>query len=481
MKYLLLTGSTGLLGRYLLRDFLTADRPVAVVVRSSKAATSAERIEAIMAHWEGLIGRLLPRPVVLDGDINQPGLGLDSAASRWVAENCDTVLHSAASMTFKEDKRGEPFRTNIEGTRNFVTFCRDAGLRKFHHVSTAYLCGLRTGRVLETELDLGQDLGNVYEKSKLEAEKLIRAAEHFDERTFYRPASIVGDSQTGYVTSYHGFYLPLQLAYTMASRIPPDQMTDRFITKLGLAGHEGKNFVPVDWVAGAISYLVMHPEHHQNTYHIAAPGTVDARLFQRVVQDAIRQFWSRPIPRQATPDELAAYEKLFQEHMSIYQSHWRDDPQFDLTNTSRALPHLPCPEMDYDLLMRVAKYPVVNNFGLKKFEHLKVPFTASTHLARWAGAASDMAAGQAAVNLQITGPGGGPWRLGVVDGKVVAAAMGLASAPQDSIRLSSGTLEALLSGKLTVQQAVHSGKTVLQAGRRTADELREILSQVVSA
>src|SRR5262249_6236267 len=157
-----------------------------------------------------------------------------------------------------------------------------------HHISTCYLCGLRTGRILETEIDVGQTLGNVYEKSKLEAEKLVRAADHFEEKTFYRPASIVGDSQTGFVTSFHGFYLPLQLAYGMSSRFSPDQMNDRFMQKLGLSGSEGKNFVPVDWVSSIISYLVTHPEHHLQTYHVAAPQTVPAKLFNQVIQDSIR-------------------------------------------------------------------------------------------------------------------------------------------------------------------------------------------------
>jgi thioester reductase-like protein len=486
MNCLLLTGATGLLGRYLLRDFLLDDLPVAVLVRAGRRATAVDRIEAVMAHWEDVEEQTLGRPVVLEGDLNQAGLGLDSSARQWVAANCDAVLHSAASMTFSQNRRGEPFQTNIHGTQCLVHFCRDAGLRRFHHISTAYLCGLRTGRVLESELDLGQPLGNVYEKSKLEAEKLVRAAEHLEEKTFYRPASIVGDSQTGYVTSYHGFYLPLQLAYAISNRIPPEHMNERFLALLGLTGTEGKNFVPVDWVAAVIAYLVTHPEHHGNTYHVAAPQTVSARLFQRVVQDAIQLFSNRPIAQQVIADELLAYERIFHESMQVYRSHWRDDPQFDLTNTRRAAPHLPCPEMDYELLMRVARFPVEHNFTVHKHEEVKPAFNSHEHLARWRSAnkaptgANEIAtAGIEPVSLQITGPGGGPWRLGIEAGRVVHVDPGLGGTSSDVIRLNTSTLAALSAGELSLDHSLRAGRVMLHSQYRSQAELRSILTQVV--
>ena len=61
MKYHLLTGATGLLGRYLVRDLLAAGVPLAVLVRPGKAQTPDDRLEAIMAHWDAA-GRCLPGP-----------------------------------------------------------------------------------------------------------------------------------------------------------------------------------------------------------------------------------------------------------------------------------------------------------------------------------------------------------------------------------------------------------------------------------
>src|SRR5580698_4335318 len=125
--YLLLTGATGLLGRYLLRDLTLADIALAVVVRPTRWESATQRIETAMAHWERELGRALVRPVVLEGDIAESALGLSAADFEWAASNCQSVLHSAASLTFHaEDDTGEPWRSNIQGTRNVLELCRKA-------------------------------------------------------------------------------------------------------------------------------------------------------------------------------------------------------------------------------------------------------------------------------------------------------------------------------------------------------------------
>src|SRR5687767_13132289 len=109
MKYTLMTGATGLLGGYLLRDALLAGRSMAVLVRRSRLESARQRIESILARFEADLDLELPRPVVLEGDLSQPAAGLDALALGWIAENCDSILHNAASLSFYHDeKTGEP-------------------------------------------------------------------------------------------------------------------------------------------------------------------------------------------------------------------------------------------------------------------------------------------------------------------------------------------------------------------------------------
>ncbi len=466
MGYLLLSGGTGLVGRYVMRGLLIRQRPLAVLVRTGKLASAADRVEAILQGFETQMRRALPRPVVIEADLRLPGLGLSSADERWIADHCDAVLHSAASMIFKAQADGEPQRTNVEGTRALVELCERTGIEDFHHVSTAYLCGLRTGRVLETELDLGQDLGNVYEASKLAAEKIVRSARRLRQRTFYRPGSIVGDSQTGFTTSYHGFYLPLQLAYTMCSRIPPEEMGDRFFAALGLRGDEGKNFVPVDWVAGAIVALLERPETHGQTYHLTSPQTVNVRALQRVIQESIRRWSKRKTATVARPEDLATCETLFRRHMEVYRSHWRDDPQFDRTHLQRVLPNYRCPEMTHERMMATARFAIENNFAALQHQSAERTFDGDAWFGAQFAALDGAEAGRAEatdwLTLEISGSGGGVWHWGFCGQRPVLAGIGPSAAAGATCYLSSTTLDACSQGRLTVAGAARQGLLTIE-------------------
>ena len=328
-RSLLLTGGTGLLGSYVIRDLLLDGCGIAVVVRRERRSSAAARIEAIVRFWEEHLGKRLPRPTVLEGDLNAPLCGLDADALRWVAGHCDTVLHNAASLTFRgPDREQEPWKSNVQGTTNVLAVAKQTGLRHFNHVSTAYVCGLRTGTVREDELDVGQEFGNDYERSKVEAERLVRDADHLDSVTVLRPSIIVGDSRTGFTSTYHGFYVILRLGHTLIPHVPWGVISrEALVQSFGTRDEDTKNLVPVDWVSAAISHVVQ------------APAAREER------QDGA---W------------LAA--NLVGE-MDVYRTYLRDDPVFDRTNTDAATSHLPCPELDAATLRRMADFAIARGFG----------------------------------------------------------------------------------------------------------------------
>ncbi len=363
--HILLTGATGLLGRYLLRDLSLADVPVAVVVRGSRRQSADDRVEALMATWDDMLGRSLPRPYVLTGDICEPNLGLDDAGTRWVDKNCDAVLHNAASLTFvATSEDGEPYRSNIRGTQNVLDLCRMTGIHDFHQVSTAYVAGLRQGRILESELDVGQQLSNPYEESKMAAEKLIREADFLSPPTIYRPAIIVGDSTTGFTTTFHGFYACLELAHTLldSQGVVGSNSVAAEQTRISLDGNETKNFIPVDWVSEVITRIVTQPRHHGLTYHLTPRQRVTAAMIRDVLEKAYG-FKGATFSGYGKPlDNPTDIEKLFYEHIRIYSSYWRDDPEFDTMNLDAACPDLPCPTMDQELLLMLSRTAMEMDF-----------------------------------------------------------------------------------------------------------------------
>ena len=365
---LLLTGATGLLGTYLVRDLSLDGRPLAVIVRGERKRSAAARVDAILDHWEDVLGKRLRRPTILEGDLTQPFCGLAEADRRWIADHCGEVVNNAASLTFRgPDRAAEPWRTNVGGTAHVLELARATGLRHVHHVSTAYVCGLRAGVIREDDLDVGQAFGNDYEQSKVEAEKLVRGAGFPDTVTVYRPSIIVGDSITGWTSTYHGFFAGLRLGHTLLTRVAMGSTSGPALLRLlDVAPADTKNFVPIDWVSAVIAHAVQTPAARGGTYHLTHPDPLSMDVVWRLVQEAVETY-----SRAASPDDPdLCDEEWFADtlwtQLDIYRSYLRNDPTFDRTRTTAIAGHIPCPVLDTPTLMRMAKFAIDHEFGRRR-------------------------------------------------------------------------------------------------------------------
>ncbi|MEQ8848870.1 SDR family oxidoreductase [Botrimarina sp.] len=475
MPYTLMTGGTGLLGAYLLRDGLLAGRRFAVIARPSRVESARQRIDSLLARFEAELDERLPRPVVLEGDLDAEGLGLGADAKHWVRRHCDQFLHNAASLSFYHTpETGEPERSNVDGTRRALALCEEVGVARFHHVSTAYVCGLRTGVCRESELRVGQEWGNDYERSKVSAEEMVRGAGFLRQPTFYRPAIIVGDSRTGYTSSYHGFFTPLKVASALVDSFGDGPIDGTpIMAALGLKGHEQKNYVPVDWVSAVMTRLLGDPGAHGQTYHLTPRRRVTVQTTLRVIEDALvrrREARGGPAPPAAPPDL-----GVFREQMEVYRSYWRDDPEFDSTNTQRAVPDLPCPIVGYAALMRMANYALENGFGWPLPKPLRAPVDFHALLCGRFSGGDDPSRG-APIGLSVAGLGGGEWTLWETGGRLIACEDGLSHAADAAIYLPIDSAAALLDGSLTLGDAARTGRVHLEGAdepsrRRAAEAL----------
>ncbi len=484
MSYHLLTGATGLLGNYLLRDLLLRDIPVAVLVRPNRKQSARQRIEAALCAWDVELGRSLPRPVVLEGDIAQPDLGLDAVGIRWAAEYCSSIIHNAASLTFHStSEAGEPWRSNIGGTRSALEFCRNTGIRKFFHVSTAYVAGLRQGRVLETELDVGQQFSNDYECSKLQAETLVRSSEFLDEPTFFRPGIIIGDSQTGMTTTYHGYYAALQLANTLvrAHQTNETGFVGGEKLRLTLSGNETKHLVPVDWVSAVMVQIMTHAMWHGKTYHLTPKHPVTVRLIRDVLEQSIKFYGTFFSESGERPDDASESEVLFYEHIRVYNSYWKMDPEFDTSNTDLAAPNLPCPHVDRNLLMMLSRVAIENGFPTPSKKAVDPEFDAEAHLQPFVDQAGNARLGEndeRLLGLEIVGHGGGQWQLVVRGEELVGVETGIHSDRLATCQLDISTYSELAHGNRTWQQAFLDGSARLRGNGRSTAEYATILEQL---
>ncbi len=104
MSFILMSGPTGLLGEYLLKDLLLAGWNVAVLCRNAPGSQPSDRIEDLLHRWEDRLRLALPRPVVIESDLTQPMLGISDSDLAWISRHCNSFLHNAASLTFEANR-----------------------------------------------------------------------------------------------------------------------------------------------------------------------------------------------------------------------------------------------------------------------------------------------------------------------------------------------------------------------------------------
>lgn len=481
----LLTGATGLLGRYLLRDLLAAGHRVAVLVRDAAGHTGAERVGELMAFGEEALRRHLPRPVILNGDLTAPGLGLGPAERRWLSDQAGSVVHSAAYVAYRPTPEGEPWRTNVEGTRRLLELCSRLGIHEVHHVSTAFLCGDRQGLVREDECDCGGGTANAYEQSKFAGEQLVRAFPGIH-ATVYRPSVIVGDSGTGYTSTYHHFYRFLELAVRLSAPAPGSARLrrQRLSVRLPLTGEETQNLVPVDWVAQSLVQLLRRPHCHGKTFHLVAGQPVLLREIKAIVEELLHLEGIRWAGPGGIPDPTPL-ERLVLEQFEDYWSYLHRNLRFDCTNTRRALPDLPPPVIDRALVDRLLRFAREDRWGREPIRRKPVPDCGHYLEQVLPEQARHSPLARALPHdlhfaLDVRGPGGGQWTCRPAVGGGLSVSRGRDPDAAVVYRTDAATFDDLVRGRRPAQQAFFDGRIDIEGDLEKGLKLAAVIEQFLT-
>jgi thioester reductase-like protein len=273
----LLTGATGFLGMEMLARVLEqTDQDVIALVRADDDNAAQARVDELLSTLVAPSSRpRAGRVRAVAADLETPGLGLSPIARHRIAGQTSAVVHCAASISFTLPLE-EARRINVEGTREVIRLALDAqnrgGLERFIHVSTAYVAGDRTGLVSEHDGDVGQGFRNTYERTKLEAEEVVRDSGL--PAAIVRPSVIVGDSATGWTQAFNVIYWPLQaFARGLFPAVPgdPDACLD---------------IVPVDVVADALLELLRGPVRGGNFHIVSGAQSLSNATLANMAADA---------------------------------------------------------------------------------------------------------------------------------------------------------------------------------------------------
>jgi long-chain acyl-CoA synthetase len=167
------------------------------------------------------------------------------------------------------------------------------GLKRYAHVSTAYIAGTYDGLFHEHDNDVSQAFRNSYEQSKFEAEQLVRSRPELP-ATILRPSIVVGDRRSGWTAAFNVLYWPLRaFARGLYGAVPA-------------VASAPVDVVSIDYVADAVYALCESDQGVGETFHITAGE--HASTVGELVEAASRYF-RRPPPRVLEPTEFAEYAK----------------------------------------------------------------------------------------------------------------------------------------------------------------------------
>ena len=171
--HLFVTGVTGFIGSHFVEAALAAGHTVTGLYRSE--SNGNREVVAILRERGANLVR---------GDILQPDTYVHAL------QDVDCVCHFAAA--FREGGAGESYfdRVNVEGTAHVVRTAAGRGVRRFVHCSTAGVYGQRVPGVIDESAPL--QAWNEYERSKLAAEEVVRAAAPAMEYVILRPTAVYG-------------------------------------------------------------------------------------------------------------------------------------------------------------------------------------------------------------------------------------------------------------------------------------------------
>lgn len=387
-KTVLLTGGTGFIGRHIAHQLIKDGIYLKLLIRKGKSEDIKERVRNIFRS-------IIPQNIdysnsyeVLEGDIKEHNLLLKDADCENLKDRIDEVWHCAAALSFDEKNAVETKKVNVEGSKNVLELACRIGARKFHFISTAYVCGDRAGRVFETELDCGQKLKNPYEESKFEAEKLVRKykEKYKLHTTIYRPSIVVGNSKTGFTSSFVGYYHIARLLHHLKTKLSSDVKKNprKYTTskihlknsklylpiRIPCSNSSTINLINIDYVVELVTSIAKTNESNGKVFHIVNPTPPVCRTLYGDTLDILGIKECELVDRsefiESKPADpvIANIENDLYKSSKLYVPYLLNEPEFDTTNVKCVLGvhYRHPPNISREMLNILLSYAKQSNF-----------------------------------------------------------------------------------------------------------------------
>lgn len=129
---ILVTGGTGFIGSYIIKNLVEKGHTVRAIRRSNKVPFYISPDILNKVEW-------------IEGDV------LDIVSLSEAMQGAEAVIHSAAIVSFSKKERHLMYQVNVEGTANVVNAAVESGIKRFLHISSVAALGRTTRAELVTE------------------------------------------------------------------------------------------------------------------------------------------------------------------------------------------------------------------------------------------------------------------------------------------------------------------------------------------
>ncbi len=152
-QQVLVTGGTGFLGAYIIKNLIQKGFSVRAIHRSSPPPFFIQEDVLQKVKW-------------IEGDI------LDVFSLHDAMQGVDAIIHSAAIVSFNRQQRKQMYRVNVEGTANVVNVALENSITRFVHISSVAALGrtLKSEKVTEEKKWEDNKTNTHYAISKRKAE-----------------------------------------------------------------------------------------------------------------------------------------------------------------------------------------------------------------------------------------------------------------------------------------------------------------------
>uniref|UniRef100_A0A0E0KPD4 Fatty acyl-CoA reductase n=1 Tax=Oryza punctata TaxID=4537 RepID=A0A0E0KPD4_ORYPU len=176
-KTVLITGSTGFLGKMLVEKILRVQpevRKLYLLVRAPDATAAEERVLTEVVgkglfdvlrekYGAGFQSFMKEKIYAVPGDVMHENFGLGSCEILQLSQEVDIIVNGAATTNFME-RYDVALATNAVGVLHLCQFAKQCDkLKTLLHVSTAYVAGEQAGQLLEKPLQIGRALRQDYQ------------------------------------------------------------------------------------------------------------------------------------------------------------------------------------------------------------------------------------------------------------------------------------------------------------------------------